>query len=153
VTNGRAAGLYTLALVPTTAAAVVLSAWVMDLSSQGSGQPSGSAEWALNIVPALAVGWLVYFILARVVGRRQASAHSFGAHARRSVALYVIVIGLGVLLAHDGPSPDFWSFGQLVLWPFVAAAAGIMADGFTMWSTRSRHPAEAPHRARDQPPR
>lgn len=138
MTDGRAAGLYTLALVPTIAAAVALSAWVMDLSNQGSGQPSGLVEWALNIVPSLVVGLLVYIILARIVGAGLASTHAFWAHARRSLALYVIVLGLGVILVHDGPSPDFWTFGQLVLWPWVAAAAGILADGFMAWLKSSR---------------
>jgi hypothetical protein len=42
--------------------------------------------------------------------------------------LYVVALGLGVILLHDAPSPDFWSLGQLVLWPWLAAVAGIVAD-------------------------
>ena len=129
MTDRRAAVLYAAALVPTAGAAVALSAWVMDLSkNQASGMPSGLDGWALNVVPALAAGLLVYLILAHFVHARLTGAHSFGRHVRRSGALYFVALGLGVLLLHDGPSPDFWTFGQLVLWPWLVAVAGIAAD-------------------------
>jgi len=38
---------------------------------------------------------------------------------------------------HDGPRPEFWSFGQLVLWLWVASVAGIVADGSAVRSCRA----------------
>jgi hypothetical protein len=128
VTDGRVAAIYALALVPAGGLAVAASAWVMDLSKQPLGQPSGLDGWALNIVPALTAGLLVYLGLARVVGARTRIGRSLGGHVRRTAVLYVVALGLGAILLHDAPSPDFWSLGQLVLWPWLAAVAGIVAD-------------------------
>ena len=100
--------------------------------------PSGLDGWALNVVPPLAAGLVIYLILARVVQARLTGTSSRGRHVRRGGWLYLVALGLGVLLLHDGPSPDFWSFGQLVLWPWLAAVAGIVADGLTAVRWRRR---------------
>lgn len=71
---------------------------------------------------------LVYLGLARVFAARLGRGRSLGGHLKRSAVLYVVALGLGALLLHDAPSPDFWSLGQLVLWPWLAAVAGIVAD-------------------------
>jgi hypothetical protein len=132
VTDSRAAGLYALAFLPVGAAAVALSGWVMDLSRhQAPGAPSGVAEWTLNMVPALATGLVAYFALARFVGAGRATGRALAGHARRTAVLYLVAVGLGVILLHDARSPDFWSLGQLVLWVWLAAIAGIVADGLT----------------------
>ncbi len=139
MTDGRAAGLYAATLVPAGGVAVALSAWVMDLSTnQAPGMPSGFDGWALNLVPALAAGLLVYLVLAHFVHARLTGAHSLGRHIRRSVSSYLVAVGLGALLLHDGRSPDFWSFGQIVLWPWLVAVAGIVADGLTALHARHR---------------
>ena len=139
MTDGRAAGLYAVSLVPASVVAVALSAWVMDLTSTHSSRmPSGLEGWTLNLVPAFAAGLAIYLILARVVHARLSGARSFASHVRRSASLYVMALGLGVLLLHDGPSQDFWSFGQLVLWPWLVAVAGIVADGLTALRARRR---------------
>jgi hypothetical protein len=139
MTKSRAAGLYALALVPAGSVALAVSGWVMDLSkAQAPGLPSGVDGWAINTVPALAAGLLVYLALARFVGAGHAGGHSLGGHARRSAALYLVALGLGALLLHDGRSPDFWSFGQLVLWLWLAAVGGIVADGLTVLHRRRR---------------
>ncbi len=137
MTQNRAAGLYALAFLPTGAAAVALSGWVMDLSRhQAPGAPSGVGGWTLNIVPALATGLVAYFALARFVVARHPEASSFAGHARRSTALYLVALVLGAVLLHDARHPDFWSLGQIVLWLWVAAAAGILADALTVLRRR-----------------
>lgn len=139
MTDGRAAGLYAVSLVPAIGVAVALSAWVMDLSgNQVPGLPSGLDGWTLNTVPALAVGLSIYLILARVAHAGPTGTHWFGSHVRRSVSLYVVALGLGALLLHDGPSQDFWSWIQIVLWPWLVAVAGIVADGLTARRARRR---------------
>jgi len=109
--------------------AVAASAWVMDLTHRQAGPGSDAAGWLLNVLPAMAVGFLAYLALGHWKVTVKPGQPSWGAHLRRSAALYVVVFALGVLLLHDGGSPDFWSFGQLVLWPWGTAAAGIVADG------------------------
>jgi ABC-type amino acid transport system permease subunit len=139
MTDGRAAGLYAATFVPAAGAAVALNAWVMDLSkNQAPRMPSGLDVWALNVVPALAAGLLVYFIMAHFVHARLTGAHSLVRHIRRSAAPYFVALGLGALLLHDGRSPDFWTFGQIVLWPWLVAVAGIAADGLTAMHARRR---------------
>jgi hypothetical protein len=104
---------------------------MMDLSkNQAPGAPSGIAGWALNIVPSLAAGLVVYFALAQFVGA--SGRPSLSAHFRRSAALYILAAGLGAILVHDAGSADFWSMGQLVLWLWLAAIGGIVADGLTV---------------------
>ena len=138
MTDGRAAALYAATLVPAAGVAVALSAWVMDLSHQASGMPSGLDGWALNVVPAFAAGLLLYLILANVVHARLTGVHSLGRHIQRSASAYFVALGLGAVLLHDGPSQDFWSFGQIVLWPWLVAVAGIVADALTTLHARRR---------------
>jgi hypothetical protein len=114
-----------------TVAAVAASAWVMDLFHRGGqGAPGDLEGWLLNLLPSLCVGAAAYLGLARAL-LRGASPDPWRRHLRRSAALYVVAVGLGILLLHDGGNPDFWRFGQLVLWPWVTAVAGILADGIT----------------------
>ena len=143
MTDRRVFALYAVALVPAGGLAVALSAWVMDLSrNQAPRMPSGLNGWALNVIPAFGAGLLMYLILARVVHARLTGTSSFVGHVRRSASLYLLALVLGVVLLHDGPSPDFWSFGQLVLWPWLVAVAGIVADGLTaLHRPRRRTPA------------
>lgn len=139
MTERRITGLYALAFVPLGGAALAVSGWVMDLSMhQAPGLPSGVDGWALNIVPAFAVGLLGYLALAHFVGAGRSGGSALRGHARRSAALYLVALGLGVLLLHDARSPDFWSMGQLVLWLWLAAAAGIVADGLAVLHRRRR---------------
>jgi hypothetical protein len=139
MTERHAVVLYAVTLVPAGWVAVALSAWVMDRSGNGAPRmPSGLDGWALNVVPAFAAGMVIYLILARVVHARLTGTSSVGGHVRRSAWPYLVAIGLGVLLLHDGRSPDFWSFGQLVLWPWLAAVGGIVADGLTTLQWRRR---------------
>jgi hypothetical protein len=127
--DGRIAVLYAVAFVIVAVAAVIASAWVMDLTHRGGqGSPSGIEGWILNVVPSLAVGLAGYFGLARAL-LPAGMPWSRGRHLRRSAALYGVVVLFGVLMVHDGSNPDFWRFGQLVLWPWVTALGGILGDG------------------------
>lgn len=129
MTDGRAAGLYALALLPAVALALAAGGFAMDLAKRGvPGRPSGAAGWALNVLPALAAGLLVYLPLARFVQGRCEGASPLGGHVRRCAALYLVAVGLGAPLLHDAGRPEFWSFGQLALWSWLVPVAGIAAD-------------------------
>jgi hypothetical protein len=142
VSENRIAVLYALAFLPGGGLALAASGWVMDLTHrQAPGPISDLAGWLLNVLPSLAVGFVVYFCLAHVLVSAGLEGRSRRSHVRRSAALYVVAIGLGALLLHDGRSPDFWTFGQLVLWTWVTAAAGILADALTI--VRRRRAASA----------
>jgi hypothetical protein len=139
VTDRQAAGLYALALLPAGGLALAASGWVMDLTNhQAPGRPSGVVAWTLNVVPALAIGLLVYLGVARFVRARRVGASSVVSHLRRSAALYVAALSLGALLLHDAGSPDFWSLGQLVLWSWLVPVAGVAADAWTLLRPRGR---------------
>lgn len=130
MTNSRAAVLYAAVFVPVGALAVAVSGWVMDLSMhQAPRAPSGVDGWTLNIVPAFVVGLIAYFALTRFAGTGRGEIRSLSAHFMRCAALYLIVVVLGAILLHDAGSQDFWSMGQLVLWLWLAALGGIVADG------------------------
>ena len=130
-----------MAFVVVAVAAVAASAWVMDLAHRGGqASPSDIEGWILNIVPSLAVGLAAYLALARAMVPTGAPRSRRG-HLRRCAALYAVALGLGVPLLHDGGNPDFWRFGQLVLWPWVTALAGILGDGL-MATPRARRPAD-----------
>jgi hypothetical protein len=137
LTDNGVAGVYAVAFVVVAAAAVTASAGVMDLFHRGGqGAPGDLEGWLLNLVPSLCVGAAAYLVLARAVLGGDASPHPWRRHLRRSAALYVVALGLGILMLHDGGNPDFWRFGQLVLWPWVAALAGIIADAMAVARTR-----------------
>ena len=129
LTPGRIAAIYGAAFIVVAVGAVAASAWVMDLTHRGGqGSPSGIEGWMLNIAPSLAVGLAAYFGLAWAL-LPAGMSWSRRAHLRRTAALYGVALLFGVLLAHDGSNPDFWRFGQLVLWPWATAVAGIAGDG------------------------
>ena len=128
MTDGRAAAVYTLALPFAAGATLVIGGWIMDVFHQIPRRPHGLAGWILNVVPPLVVGVMVYYVLARVVGARRPSTHPVRAHVLRSVSLYVVALGLGVLMVHDAGKPEFWQFGQLVLWVWLTAVGGILTD-------------------------
>ena len=136
MTDRRVAGLYALALLPAGGLALAASGWVMDLTMhQAPGRPSGLVGWALNALPALAAGLLVYLPLARFVRAGRVGTGSLGGHVRRCAALYAAALAIGVPLAHDASRPDFWSLGQLALWSWLVPVAGIAADA---WTARRR---------------
>lgn len=139
MTDRQAAALYALALLPAGGLAFAASGWVMDVTKHGvPGRPSGVLGWAFNVVPALGAGLLVYLALARRVQARLVGQPSAAAHLRRSLVLYAVVAGLGALLLHDARKPEFWSLGQLVLWAWLVAVAGVAADAATLRRARAR---------------
>lgn len=137
LTDNGVAGVYALAFVVVAVAAVAASAGVMDLFHRGGqGAPGDLEGWLLNLLPSLFVGAAAYLGLARAVVRGGTSPHPWRSHLRRCAGLYLVAVGLGILLLHDGGNPDFWRFGQLVLWPWATALAGILADGVTTRASR-----------------
>ena len=129
LTDGRISAIYAAAFVVAAVAAVAASAWVMDATHRGGqGSPSGMEGWILNVVPSLVVGLAAYLGLAHAL-IPPGTPWSWPRHLRRGVALYGVALLFGVLIVHDGSNPDFWRLGQLVLWPWVTALAGILGDG------------------------
>ena len=138
MTNGRAAAVYSLVLPFAAGATLVIGGWLMDVFHQIPRRPHGLDGWTLNVVPPLIVGVTVYHVLARVVGARRSSTHPVRAHVLRSVSLYAVALGLGAPIAHDIGKPEFWQFGQLVLWVWLTAVGGIVTDA--LWSAFSTGP-------------
>jgi len=131
------AAVYAATFVPVAGVAIVASAWVMDLSHRGGqGAPGGLEGWLLNALPPLGVGFVGYLGLGRWLVTAAPGRDPRRAHLLRCAALYVVVLLLGAVLVHDGGNPDFWRFGQLVLWPWATALAGILADGVTARASR-----------------
>ena len=134
LTDGRIAAIYAAAFVVVTVAAVAVSAWVMDLTHRGGqGSPSGIEGWTANVVPSLVMGLAAYTGLARALVPA-GKAGSRRGHLRRTVVLYGVAVLFGVLILHDGGNPDFWRFGQLVLWPWVTALGAIGGDALATLS-------------------
>jgi hypothetical protein len=132
MTDRRAAAVYALVLLPTWFATLAVGGWVMDVWKQTPRLPSGVFGWAINILPASLIGLLVYLALGFVMRPSRPGLHPFAVHARRSAPLYAVALALGALILHDAGSPEFWSFGQLALWIWLATVAGIIADGLTV---------------------
>ena len=133
----RATGLYALAILPMGVLALALGGWIMDVSRHSApARPAGFDGWALNLLPPLAAGFLTYLLVARWGDRRDVANGALRSRLRRCAALYVVVLGLGAVLLHDGGSPDFWSLGQLVLWLWVASVGGIAADAVIAFHRR-----------------
>jgi hypothetical protein len=51
--------------------------------------------------------------------------------------LYLVAIGLGAVMLHDARSQDFWSFGQFVLWLWLVAIGGIVADALAVLKAKN----------------
>ena len=135
MTNGRAAAVYSLVLPFAAGATLVIGGWIMDVFHQIPRRPHGVTGWMLNAIPPVIVGVTVYYVLARLVGARRSSTHPVRAHVLRSVSLYVVALVLGVPIVHDISKPEFWQFGQLVLWVWLTAVGGIVTDA--LWAAYS----------------
>ena len=61
--------------------------------------------------------------------------HPVRAHVLRSVSLYIVALVLGAPIVHDISKPEFWQFGQLVLWVWLTAVSGIVTDA--LWAASS----------------
>jgi len=137
LTDKRVAGVYGGAFVVVAVAAVAASAWVMDLSHRGGqGAPEGIEGWLLNLLPSLCIGAAAYLGLARTLVGAGGSPDRWRRHLLRTAVLYLVAVGFGILMLHDGSNPDFWRFGQLVLWPWAAAVGGIAADAIVACRAR-----------------
>lgn len=137
MTSGRAAAIYAVALVFVAGIALLVTGSLMDLAGATPHRPAGFFQWSLNVVPPAIVGLGSYAWLSRLVARRQANGHSLANHVRRCSPLYLVAVVVGAPLIHDAPSQDFWSLGQLVLWPWLATVAGIAADASTTLGGRA----------------
>ena len=105
LTDNGVAGVYVVAFVVVAVAAVAASAGVMDLFHRGGqGAPGDLQGWLLNLLPSLFVGAAAYLGLARAVVRGGTSPHPWRSHLRRSAALYLVALGLGI--------PGSWPTGS-----------------------------------------
>ncbi len=122
------AGVYFALWIPAAVLAIVLEGVAIGAFNATGirGAPSFVILW-LNLAPAWLTALALYVPLALWVN----DARGFGGwrgHFYRGAMLYLITIAAGILLVVESSNPDFWLYGQLILWPGVVAAGGIVAD-------------------------
>ena len=125
---GRA-GMYAAAWIPATVLAVAAeSLAIAAFNATPVARSSSSAvTWALNLIPALLASLVVLLPVAYHL-HRDGGVGSVAGHLVRGSILYILVFLLTLLLVASARNPDFGLFMQLLLWPAVAAFAGILAD-------------------------
>ena len=89
---------------------------------------SALAGWALNLVPAAVAGAAAYAAAVAIIHRVVVGSLRIPWFARDAIPLAVAAIFLALLLVSAPNNPDFWLFGQLLLWPLVALATGIAVE-------------------------
>jgi hypothetical protein len=120
----RVAGRYALLLLPAAVFAIVVSMLGIRVANSvlRPFSPDGIAV-ALNAVPAILAGGLIYGIAARDRGAEARSRHII-----RSAPLYCTALALGSLIALGWRDPGFRLVAQLFIWPLAAVIGGIIAD-------------------------
>jgi hypothetical protein len=90
---------------------------------------------ALNVVPSLGVGFLIFFSLTTVLLSRDRDGR-WRSHMVRASSLYAICALLLAIIAITCRSPDFAEVAQLFVWPLAGAVGGILGD---LLATRMYH--------------
>ena len=85
---------------------------------------------ALNIVPSVVAGVLVYTVTAFATQQWIQGALASRWFARWMLPL-LAASWLLILILMNWSSPDFWLIGQLLIWPFTALVAGMVAEALT----------------------
>ena len=119
--------------------AVLLEAGAIELANRGY-LPSESsfAGWVLNLAPAVFAGVIVYAVAPFVVQRLAPAGLQISWIVRDALPLVVAVLFLALLVFNAPGNPDFWLFGQLLLWPLVALAAGVVTEVSIVTILRNR---------------
>ena len=125
---GRA-GVYAAAWVPATVVATLAEGLAITALNATSAAKSSSTAltFAINVIPAFLTALVVFLPVAYYLHRGGGSG-SVSAHLMRASILYGLVAVLAWLLVTSWRNPDFGLFAQLLLWPAVAAVAGVIAD-------------------------
>ena len=124
--NARIAFTYTHMFVPIALAAALLCGVVIEASNTLLSSSPAWIGWPLNLAPSSLVGFGGYALIAR--RHRAIATRSVRGHLVRASVLYMLAIGLGILLMRGQRYADFWMVAQLMLWPWIVALAGIVAD-------------------------
>ncbi|SRR6266550_6482023 len=102
----------------------------------------GSYVIALNTLPSLIAGMLVYAVISPAAYNLiQGSA--WARWAPRTIVPSLFAAALVFLIALDWRSPDFWLVAQFLIWPLMAALGGLVAEGTvaTYYRRRASHAA------------
>ena len=120
----RRALLNTLLLVPAMVLSIVFSLLAIEAANRVI--PPFASFWfalALNALPAILAGVVVYGIAARLRRTETPSRHVI-----RSAPLYCATLALVILIALEWHRPGFGLVAQLFVWPLGAPLGGIAAD-------------------------
>ena len=141
MTDFGRAGIYAAAWVPATALAIAAEGLAIEWVNSISRSSSWAVDLSVNLLPALLAAFLVFLPVAYYL-HRNGSPASISAHLLRGSILYVLVVILALVVITSWRNPDFWLFGQLLIWPGVAAIAGLAAD-LLVWGLPSTSLARA----------
>lgn len=123
----RVGVIYSVMFLPTLIGAVALELLVLSLAN-AIGPGARWFYWPLNTLPALGAGLILYLPLARRIGRQSAQGRFPRRHFYRAGPLYLIATLLVAHIALGTRDANYWLFGQIVLWPCLAAVGALVAD-------------------------
>lgn len=119
--------IYSVLFIPTLIGAVVLEFLCLSLANAIGGGMRW-LFWPLNTLPAFGAGLALYLPLARRMGPRTGEASVLRRHFSRGASLYLIATLLALHIALGVRDSNHWVFGQIVLWPCLAALGALLAD-------------------------
>ena len=106
--------------------AFVLESAAIDYAN--SGHWVDLSGWVLNLLPSALAGIVVYAITSVILNRVFGPSLTISWFVRDIVPLVLAAI-FSVLIILSAPNnPDFWLFGQLLMWPLAALVAGLCCD-------------------------
>ena len=123
----RVGAIYAVMFLPALIGAVAAEFLVLSLAN-AIGTGARWLFWPLNTLPALAAGLAQYLPLARRMGRQSPQLTGPRRHLYRAGPLYLIGALLVGHIALGMRDATYWVFGQIVLWPCLAAVGAIVAD-------------------------
>lgn len=119
--------IYSVLFIPTLIGAVAVEVLSLSLAN-AIGAGARWLIWPLNTLPALGAGLALYLPLARRMGRRSDQVSFPRRHLHRAGPLYLIATLLAAHIALGMRDANYWMFGQIVLWPCLAAVGALVAD-------------------------
>ena len=119
--------VYSVLFIPTLIGAVAVEFLSLSLAT-AIGTGARWLFWPLNTLPALGAGLALYLPLARRMGRRSSPVSFPRRHLYRAGPLYLVATLLAAHIAFGVRDANYWLFGQIVLWPCLAAVGALVAD-------------------------
>jgi len=130
----RMGGVYAAATIPVGLGATLLSIALVEASHHAlPREMRGDIALLVNLAPASATGFAMYFSLARWAARREMLARGIVGHVLRAWPLYVVTSWLGILLMPSIVQGRLHGFDQLLLWPWLACLGGLAGDTLAAW--------------------